>query len=286
MKIHAIQTGSVRIKRAQAVGQGHGIRRQLAIFTEHEWTDWLPTYAWAIEHPEGLIVVDTGQGTHLLDHAKLLHPYLRWEVAFRIEREQEIGPQLRALGIGPRDVRRVIVTHLHVDHDGGLAHFKDTEIHVPRGEIQKASGWMGTMRGYLPNRWPAWFEPVPLDLDRGRIRPFAASKRLTKAGDVTVVATHGHTADHVSVVVQDGATTIFLAGDTSYDDGLHLDGVSPDERQALATLDAIRHLAQSGPTIYLPAHDPGSASRLADGRILQVPTAPNPRRGGDGAMLL
>ncbi len=231
-------------------------------------------------------MVDTGQGTHLLDHAKLLHPYLRWEVAFRIEREQEIGPQLRALGIGPSDVRRVILTHLHVDHDGGLEHFKDTEIHVPRGEIQKASGWMGMMRGYLPNRWPAWFEPVPLDLDVEAFGPFSASKRLTKAGDVTVVATHGHTADHVSVVVQDGTTTIFLAGDTSYDDGLRLDGVSPDERHALTTLDAIRQLAQAGPTIYLPAHDPRSASRLAEGRILQVPAAPNPRQGADGAMLL
>ena len=88
------------------------------------------------------------------------------------------------------------------------------------------------------------------------------------------------------MVVQDGATTIFLAGDTSYDDGLHLDGVSPDERQALATLDAIASLAQSGPTIYLPAHDPRSASRLADGRMLQAPKAPDPRSGGDGAMLL
>ena len=64
------------------------------------------------------------------------------------------------------------------------------------------------------------------------------------------------------------------------------DGVSPDERQALATLDAIRHLAQSGPTIYLPAHDPRSASRLADGQMLHVLKAPDPRSGGDGAMLL
>jgi glyoxylase-like metal-dependent hydrolase (beta-lactamase superfamily II) len=37
--------------------------------------------------------------------------------------EQEIGPQLRALGVGPRDVKRVVLTHLHMDHDGGLAHF-------------------------------------------------------------------------------------------------------------------------------------------------------------------
>jgi N-acyl homoserine lactone hydrolase len=273
VKIHAVQTGSVRVKRAQTVGHGHGTRRQLAIFFDHEWTDWLPTFAWVIDHPEGIIVVDTGQGTHLLDHAKLLHPYLRWEVAFRIEREQEIGPQLRALGIGPRDVRRVILTHLHVDHDGGLAHFKDTEIHVPRGEIRMASRLLGMMRGYLPNRWPSWFEPVPLDLDPQPFGPFTASKRVTNAGDVVVVSTPGHTANHVSVLVQDGETTIFLAGDTSYDDGLHLDGVSPDERQTLATLDAIRQLARSGPTIYLPAHDPLSATRLSEGRRLQVPVS-------------
>jgi hypothetical protein len=27
----------------------------------------LPTYAWAIETPDGVIVVDTGQGAHLLE---------------------------------------------------------------------------------------------------------------------------------------------------------------------------------------------------------------------------
>jgi len=119
MKIHAIRTGSVRIKRAQAEGQGHGLGRRLAIFTGHEWTDWLPTFAWVIDHPEGTIVVDTGQGSHLLEHGRSLHPYVRWEVAFRLEREEEIGPRLRALGIPAADVRQVVLTHLHMDHDGG-----------------------------------------------------------------------------------------------------------------------------------------------------------------------
>jgi N-acyl homoserine lactone hydrolase len=266
--IHAVQTGWVRIKSCQAVGRGHGLRRRLAMFVDHDWTGWLPTFAWVIDHPEGIIVVDTGQGVHLVETGKSLHPYVRWEVAFRIDREEEIGPQLRALGIGAHDVRMVILTHMHMDHDGGLAHLPHAEIHVARGEIRMASGWLGRMRGYLPNRWPSWFEPVPLDLETQPFGPFDACKRLTKAGDVVAVATPGHTADHLSVLVQEGETTFLLAGDTSYDDRLLLDGVSADDRVAVATLEAIQRLARSGPIVYLPTHDPLSAARLTGRRLL------------------
>jgi N-acyl homoserine lactone hydrolase len=272
MKLHAIQTGSVRIKTAQVEGRGRGLRRRLGVFADRNWTAWLPTYAWVIDHPEGVIVVDTGQGTHLLDSGQSLHPYIRWETDFRIEHEEEIGPQLRALGIGARDVKRVVLTHLHVDHDGGLAHFPGTEILVPRGELRTASGWMGRVRGYLPNRWPSWFDPVPLDLAAEAFGPFAASKQLTDAADVIAVATPGHTTDHLSVLVQDEGTTYFLAGDTSYDERLMLagriDGVSANDDVAGATLGAIRQLARDHPTVYLPTHDPESALRLARRRVV------------------
>jgi len=187
--------------------RGRGLRRRLSVLTDGHWTPWLPTYAWVIDHPEGVIVVDTGQGAHLLDAARLLHPYHRWQVAFRLEREEEIGPQLRALGIGARDVRHVALTHLHVDHDGGLAHFPQTKILVSRGELATARGWKGRPGGYLPQRWPTWLDPVPLHLARDSYGPFSASTRLTVAGDVVAVAMPGHTADHVSVVVEDQGTT-------------------------------------------------------------------------------
>src|SRR5262245_42456712 len=182
MKVHAIQTGFVRIKTAQVEGRGRGKARMLAIFADRRWTDWLPTYAWAIEHRDGVIVVDTGQGAHLLETSRSLHPYVRWEVVFRVEPEQEVGPRLRTLGIGPRDVKRVVLTHLHMDHDGGLAHFQNSEILVARGELDTASGWAGRLRGYLPNRWPSWFDPVPLDLAPEPFGPFAASRPLTADG--------------------------------------------------------------------------------------------------------
>ena len=271
MKVHAISTGSVRIKTAQIARRG-GV---LGIFMDRQWTDWLPTFAWAIEHKEGVLVVDTGQATHLLrDAGKSLHPYLRWEVRFRIEPEEEIGPQLRALGIGPRDVRRVVLTHLHIDHDAGLKHFPDSEILVTPGEMQRAKGLMGRLRGYLPQRWPAWFDPVALHLADGPFGPFAASKRLTAAGDVIAVATPGHTADHLSVVVEAGDVTLFLAGDASYTQALMLagkvDGVSPDASVSATTLAAIRAFARERPTVYLPTHDPESGLRLEGRRVVMV----------------
>jgi len=276
MRIHAIQTGSVRIKRSQARGRGRGLSRRLRIFVDPQWTDWLPTYVWMIDHPEGIIVVDTGQGTHLLDGVKSLNPYLRWEVMFQIEPDQEIGPQLRALGVGPRDVRRVVLTHLHIDHDGGLAHFPDSDILVSRNELHTARGWMGRLRGYLPNRWPAWFNPIALDLTTTEsFGSFAASRRLTRAGDVIAVATPGHTADHLSVVVVYKGITYVIAGDASYTEvdmlAGQVDGVTANEAIAQATLGALKQLAAERPTVYLPTHDPESAERLSNRRAAVVP---------------
>jgi glyoxylase-like metal-dependent hydrolase (beta-lactamase superfamily II) len=225
-----------------------------------------------IDHPEGIIVVDTGQGAHLLDSARALHPYRRWEVMFRIERDEEIGPQLRALGVGPRDVKHVVLTHLHIDHDGGLAHFPHSNILVSERELDVARGWAGRARGYLPNRWPTWFNPAVLDVPAESFGPFAASRRLTIAGDVIAVATPGHTTGHLSVLVIDEGITYVLAGDASYNEALMLagqiDGVSADDATALATLRAIQRLAAERPTVYLPTHDPESAERLTNRRLV------------------
>ena len=65
-----------------------------------------------------------------------------------------------------------------------------------------------------------------------------------------------------------------LAGDTSYNEQAMLDrkvdGVSADETVAVSTLDAIRKLAMTRQTIYLPTHDPKSAERLAQRQFVKV----------------
>ena len=274
MKIHAIQTGTVAVTTAWREGVGHGKRRLVNTIRDREWTEPLPIYAFAIEHPEGVIVVDTGETSRASQRGYFpgWHPGVR---AFRewVEPEQEIGPRLERLGISPGDVRSLVMTHLHTDHAGGLHHFPDTEILVTRTEFEFASGLRGRLRGYVANtHWPAWFDPTLLELEPEPFGPFPQSLRLTEAGDVTLVPVSGHTPGQIGVLVDEGDHTVFLAGDSSYTQELMLrgkvDGVGADEEAERLTHERIRAFGAATPTVYLVAHDPDTGTRLAERRLL------------------
>src|SRR5215212_10441005 len=120
MRVHAVQTGTVRIKTRQLHGVGGGRTRPLRTLLDREWTEPLPILAWLIEHPDGLIVVDTGDSAGVMDRSWVprWQPFWKFGVRFDVKQEQEIGPQLRAMGFEPDDVRTVVLTHLHGDHVG------------------------------------------------------------------------------------------------------------------------------------------------------------------------
>ncbi len=74
------------------------------------------------------------------------------------------------------------------------------------------------------------------------------------------------TPGHVSVIVQSDGVHYFLAGDATYEEATLLeavaDGVSPDEAQALHTIQTIGAFVRELPTVYLPTHDARSVERL------------------------
>jgi glyoxylase-like metal-dependent hydrolase (beta-lactamase superfamily II) len=257
----------VQVRQAQVERQHNGLARLTDMLYGQEWTPWLPIYAWVIEHDEGLILVDTGETARVHQHGyhPSWHPFYQRAVHFSVHPDEEIGPQLRALGISPRDVRQVVLTHLHTDHAGGLAHLTGSRFWVSEGEWQAASGFGGKVQGYLPHRWPRWWQPEFPHFEDRPIGPFPRSAAVTRRGDVQIVSTPGHTLGHISVIV-DGDPALFLAGDTSYTQELllarRLDGVSPNAQLAWQTMDRILSLARQRPLVYLPSHDSDAENRL------------------------
>jgi len=280
MKIHALSTGRVQVRRPQMESLGTGLARMTNMLTSPEWSDWLPIYVWVIEHEEGVIVVDTGETARVHDRGyhPRWHPFYQRAVHFSVQPEEELGPQLRALGIAARDVRHVVITHLHTDHAGGLAHVAGSRTWVARAELDRATGIGGRVQGYLPHRWPKWWQPDFIEFTSRALGPFDRSMSLTKRGDVVIIPTPGHTPHHVSVVVT-GDVSFLLAGDTSYTESLlvagKVDGVSPDMSVARDTHARILSLAAERPLVYLPSHDPDAERRLSEEAVVSARSGSN-----------
>lgn len=143
LKIYPIRTGFVQVRRPQREARSKGVLAKVTdMLFDEQWTEWLPIYTWLIEHEEGFILVDTGETSrvHERGYHPAWHPFYRRASRFSVHPDEEIGPQLQALGIAPRDVRQVVLTHLHTDHAGGLRHLTHSKCWVSQGEWQRALG--------------------------------------------------------------------------------------------------------------------------------------------------
>jgi N-acyl homoserine lactone hydrolase len=87
MRIHAIQTGTVAITTKWREGEGHGRLRLVNTLRDSTRTEPLPIYAFAIEHPEGVIVVDTGETARVSEPGY----FPRWHPVFRLAARETLG---------------------------------------------------------------------------------------------------------------------------------------------------------------------------------------------------
>ncbi len=159
IRVHALRTGSVYVRPSQITGRAPF--RRLRPFLERGWSEALPILAFLIEHPEGLFLVDSGEspGAMTGGYFPPWHPYFRLAVRFAIAEEEAIDMRLKALGVAPGDLRAVVLTHLHTDHAGGLAHLPPVRTLVARIEWQLAQGVAGQVRGYCLDHLPRGFRP-------------------------------------------------------------------------------------------------------------------------------
>ena len=264
IKVHAISTGLVAVKKSFRESRYKGIFAILSSFLDRKFTEWMPIWVWVIEHPEGVFVIDTGENSRVNDpgYFKSSGRFENWlnttQFKFQVDREEEIDQQLTAVGLSTAKVDKVILTHLHLDHIDGLVHFPDAEILVSRSEWEKPYG-------DLPKLYPSWLSPTLLDLET-TYEGFERATFLSEAKDLVLIETPGHTYGHCSIALQTDAGLLFFAADVVYyEEQLRQSKFSAGTvswKTARKTYDQLLALASKVNLILLPSHEAANVSRL------------------------
>jgi len=151
--------------------------------------DRLPGFSDTIEHPDGLVLVDTG----MIDTTPA------------IDDDAEEWGEWHPNPLQDELVNRVAVvvnTHLHFDHCGGNRLFPGIPIHVQRRELADAR----TEDDYTVREWVDFPGAAYLEHDgEAEILP-----------GVRLLPTPGHTAGHQIVVVETDEGPVVLGGDVGH----------------------------------------------------------------------
>jgi N-acyl homoserine lactone hydrolase len=145
---------------------------------------------YAVRHPGGVLVFDTGFGFGSEELEATYHPVSR-----------RIGEALADVGVEIEEVTAVVNCHLHVDHAGQNGAFPGVPIYVQPAEWEFA---------HTPDHTILDWIEAP-----GTTYRQAAGDHEVAPG-IRVVATPGHTGGHQSMVIDDAAGPVVLAGQSCY----------------------------------------------------------------------
>jgi N-acyl homoserine lactone hydrolase len=204
----------------------------------------LPIPAYVIETAEERILVDTGLHPAAVDDPA--RHYGRPDVLamFQLGLDESIGEQID-LG----SITKVVLTHLHFDHAGGLALLPSSvPIIVQRREWEAGHDAAAVEKNFY----------LPLDYAEAgrRITLVDGDHDLLGDGSIELLVTPGHTRGHQSVRLGE---RLVLGGDvTHYASGLddHRFPVFAADFDAQASsANRLRALRDAG-AVVLPGHDP------------------------------
>lgn len=270
VRIHGLCTGTVAVKKAFRTKKGMGLFSKLNILLDSQYTEFMPIWVWVIEHPDGQIVIDTGE----INEAKNIDQYLHQESAidryqfkhaakYGISEHDELNHQFEKVNLKLSKTELVVLTHLHLDHTDGLKFFPKTEIRVGETEYKHPNSNM-------PSTYPSWFKPNLIKHLPNKVEVFREAAAINPGGDLMYIATPGHTIGHSSVLFKTDFVDIIFAGDTSYTQAQvingELAGVNQNYTQSSQTYSDLLAYSQLKKTIYLPTHDSEAGIRL-EGQI-------------------
>jgi N-acyl homoserine lactone hydrolase len=219
-----------------------------------------PILAYLIETKNGRILYDVG-----CDHRKINDPVLRAHYynpatavmgAPEMHEENRIPYHLARLGLTPLDVDVIFIGHLHFDHAGGLKELRrcacGAEIHLQQDEWDAASSGQddAVFANDLIDDAGA---PLQFRLQRGEYSVLPG---------VTAICTPGHTAGHMSMLIElPKGPPVLLAGDAADLQENIDDEIAPGtlwqgrEEQALGSIRKLKALARETGAQLWPNHD-------------------------------
>ena len=176
-------------------------------------------YCLLVETSDGLLLVDSGFGTRDYTHPSLLMRVFLWLMGVPCDVEETAVRQVARLGYAVDDVKHIVLTHLNLDHAGGLPDFPHAQIHLFRKEYeamqhphlrQLAEG------GYVRRQWahgPNWVfhnlgDETWFGFDAIRILPDVSP-------EIRLVPLPGHTRGHCGVAIQTPTGWLFHCGDAA-----------------------------------------------------------------------
>lgn len=211
-----------------------------------------PILAYLIETPNGRILYDVG-----CDYRKVADPGLnaRFFDPMRPEfdppvmhDDQRIPSYLAKLGLTSADIDVVFIGHLHFDHVGGLGDLPGCEVHLHTDEL--AAARTGLDDGI--------FADEIADADRWRLH----TGEYVVAPGVQAIASPGHTAGHMSLLVElPKGRPIILCGDAADLTENLTDEIAPgycwedNDELALASIRKLKVLARQEDAQLWPNHD-------------------------------
>ena len=258
--VFGVTTGTLQLRPTFLEGSpAHGgpLGLILALRRDRALTPPLPMWAWVIETDSERILIDAGG-----------RPGMSGGVTgtrFQIAPEQDLVSELARRRLHPEAFDRVLMTHLHGDHVGGLAAFDPQRIWVARAEWEPVTRFPGRLMRPLVAPVQPDFAPQLFDFEGPPMLGFPASRPVTDDGSIVALPTPGHSPGHTSYLVRRKEGNVLLAGDVTYDlsaleAGRH-QGFIADVARQRETLARVLSLVRSG-VAYLPSHDPESPGRL------------------------
>lgn len=264
--VHAMLCGTVTVKRSHAVccvpERTPAPLRFLTILADRKFAAPMPIWCYAIDHPEGLYVVDAGASPSYNDPASWTPDprtgaVIRSFIKLDVGDGQTLPDQLNSAGLSPSNVRAVVLTHQHIDHTGTVPAFPAADIWTTRAEDAAAK-----RIGALHWRWRHASTAIRHVDAEGQDTNLGAAVDLTSDGSLTAIHTPGHTPGSVTVGLHTDQGDVWFTGDTSFtaagmDPAAPTAGIHSDMRQVRLLQTRLKDTG-----LLLPSHDPTVPDRL------------------------